>query len=126
MVSELLQKDASQVENWTGCTLQTVQSRGFAIDVRLSSNKMTMRLQIIKNRQERGHILLTALIMAVCLAIGVASFAVLVTSQNKSIDRSLVWNQSIPVAESGVEEALTQLFYNSTNTPPGNGWTVTN
>ena len=84
-----------------------------------------MILQIV-NRHERGHILLTALVMAATVAIGVASFAILVTSQNKSITRSLVWNQSIPIAESGVEEALTQLFYKSTNTPPGNGWTVTN
>jgi hypothetical protein len=69
--------------------------------------------------------LLTALVMAVTLAIAVGSFAILVTSHNKGVSRSLAWNQSIPLAECGVEEALTQLYYTGTNTP-GNGWTVTN
>ena len=85
-----------------------------------------MRVVTNNHGNERGHILLTALVMSVAIAIGVGSFAILVSSQNKSITRSEAWNQCIPVAECGVEEALTQLYYNGTNTPPGNGWTVTN
>jgi hypothetical protein len=84
-----------------------------------------MIIGLNKQRRQRAHILLTSLVMAVTIAIAVGSFAILVTGQNKSIARSMVWNQCIPVAESGVEDALTQLYHKGTNTP-GNGWIVTN
>src|SRR5262249_34593674 len=40
--------------------------------------------------------------------------------------RSLSWNSGIPVAEAGIEEALTQISINGTNPVANNGWVLTN
>lgn len=72
-----------------------------------------------------GQVLLTALVMAATVGIGIGSYLKLVSEQNKSVTRSLVWNRAMPVAESGIEEAMTELYYGGTNVP-AKGWNVTN
>jgi len=57
------------------------------------------------------------------MGISIASYLGLVSSQNRQTARSQAWNSSMPVLEAGIEEALTQLHYNSTNLS-ANGWTL--
>jgi hypothetical protein len=80
-----------------------------------------MKVSKSKQRGTAGIALATVLVLTAILAIGAASFGYLVQNQYKSVNRSQAWNDAMPVAESGVEEALTQLYYTGTNSP-GNGW----
>lgn len=80
-----------------------------------------MNISLSKGRKAAGIALATTLVLTVILSIGAASFGYLVYNQFRSVNRSQAWNDAMPVAESGVEEALTQLFYTGTNSP-GNGW----
>ncbi len=52
-----------------------------------------------------------------------ASYLALVSSQNKSVMRSLAWNTAINVAEAGIEEAMAHLNKNGTNRS-ADSWTV--
>ena len=70
-----------------------------------------------------GSVLTITVISLSIVGIGLASYLSLVSAQNRSVARSLVWNSAMPVAESGLEEGLTQVYYNGTNTP-GNNWTL--
>jgi len=56
-----------------------------------------------------------------CLIIG--TFMSLSSQRSLVSARSLAWNDAMPVAEAGLEEALTQIQYAM---PPTNGWTLTN
>lgn len=80
-----------------------------------------MNISISKRRGSAGIALAATLVLTVIIGIGAASFGYLVYNQYRSVNRSLAWNDAMPVAESGVEEALTQLYYTGTNSP-GNGW----
>src|SRR5712671_1219000 len=60
--------------------------------------------------------------MAVVTAISMASYLVFVSNQNLSVARALAWNSAIPVAEAGLEEALTQIHYNGNTNLSANGW----
>ncbi len=55
-----------------------------------------------------------------------ASYLTLVQYQNKSVMRSQYWNAAIPVAEAGVEEALTQMNTVGDGDRTANGWTLSN
>jgi hypothetical protein len=55
----------------------------------------------------------------VCIAIG--TFMSLSSQRNLVSVRSLAWNDAMPVAEAGIEEALTQIQYAM---PPTNCWTL--
>src|SRR5689334_11329184 len=82
-----------------------------------------MKISKSKRGGSAGIALATVLVLTVILGIGAASFGYLVFNQYRSVNRSQAWNDAMPIAESGVEEALTQLFYTGTNSP-GNGWTL--
>jgi|SRR5579884_584928 len=73
---------------------------------------------------EHGSILVAVLMVVSIMAIAVASYLSLVSSQNKTVARSIAWHECMPVCESGLEEALTQLHYCYTNNLTTNGWTV--
>jgi Tfp pilus assembly protein PilX len=78
-----------------------------------------------RNARSRGGALVIALVLTGIIVVGVASYAIMVSQQNRAVARALAWNSAIPVAESGIEEALSQLYYRGTNAPT-NGWTITN
>ena len=46
----------------------------------------------------------------------------LTTNQNQLIVRSQVWNNAMPVAEAGLEEALTHCYWNFPTNMPTEGW----
>ena len=85
-----------------------------------------MRIQLRPQNRQQANILLVTLLT--CLVIGfiLASYLVLVSSQNLSVMRSLAWNSAIPVLEAGVEEALTQLRHREVSELHSNGWTPVN
>jgi len=81
-------------------------------------------VKIEKQTQTRASALILTLLTATIIGIALASYLVLVNNQNLSVARSLAWNSAIPVVESGVEEALTQIYYYGyTNLHPNN-WTL--
>jgi len=60
----------------------------------------------------QGSVLLLTLLTAWVIGIALVSYLTLVANQNRSIYHSLSWNCCVPVMEAGVEEALTQIYYN--------------
>src|SRR5689334_9268733 len=78
---------------------------------------------IIRNRT--GSALLLALVTVGVMALGLASCLALIQHQSYATMRSLTWNSGIPIAEAGIEEGLTQISVNGTNSFANNGWTLT-
>lgn len=74
--------------------------------------------------KESGGAMLMSLLISIIIGIAMASYLGLVSQQNRSVMRSLAWNSAMPVLESGVEEALTQLHFNGITNLSANGWTL--
>jgi hypothetical protein len=86
-----------------------------------------MNVQITNRNHERAGVLLSALFITAAIAIGIASYMLLVRAQYVSVARSQAWNAALEVAEGGVEEALAQLNPGATATTmsvnrSANGW----
>lgn len=86
-----------------------------------------MRIKIC--REPQGSVLMVTLLTAGVIGMALASYLWLVSNQNLSTMRSLAWNSALPVAEAGVEEALTHLQYTDSAhlavnqwADLGNGW----
>ena len=58
---------------------------------------------------EQGSVVTIVLVSVVLMGIGLGSYLSLVSNQNQSINRSQLWNATIPVAEGGVEEAFAHI-----------------
>jgi hypothetical protein len=76
----------------------------------------------LRSNPQHGGVLLVIMIVTALMGTALASYMSLVKSENRSAMRSLAWNSALPVAEAGIEEALTHLYYNPT-TRSVNGWT---
>lgn len=73
----------------------------------------------------RGSVLVISLVVCVILLISLTSYLTLVSDENRAVGRTQAWNSAMPMAEAGVEEALTQLQYaGSTINLATNGWTL--
>jgi hypothetical protein len=68
--------------------------------------------------------MILTLLISIIIGIALAGYLGLVSHQNRSIARSLAWNSTMPVLESGVEEALTQIHFNGITNLSANGWSV--
>ncbi|MEP6663198.1 MAG: hypothetical protein ABJC04_05985, partial [Verrucomicrobiota bacterium] len=62
--------------------------------------------------QNTGNVLLVTLVITGILGFTLASYLTMIGTQNRSVARSQNWNASIPIAESGVEEAMMHLNKN--------------
>jgi hypothetical protein len=75
---------------------------------------------------KQGSVLLVTLCSAWVIGIALVSFLTLVANQNRTTYHSQTWSSCIPILESGIEEALTQLNFNNcegmTNAET-HGWT---
>lgn len=78
----------------------------------------------IRNCQ-RGSALVVTLLVGSIIAIMLAAYLTLIQYQHRAVLRAEAWNYEIPMAEAGIEEALTQLYYNRNNLAT-NGWTLMN
>ena len=78
-----------------------------------------MKIRAQSNRQ--GHTIILTLV--VCLVLGVVLLGVikLANTGGQMTGRSQNWNNALPIAEAGIEEALTHLRYSPTNRWE-NGW----
>jgi len=80
-------------------------------------------MKIRTNTKAQGSVLMVTLLTAFIFCIALASYLSMVSSQNQSVMRSLTWNSAIPVVEAGIEEALTQVYFNGITNLTANGWT---
>ena len=81
-----------------------------------------MQLQPTSNRRQRGSTLMTALFLCLTIMTVLGSFLALISSRYKMTVRARNWNSALPLAEAGVEEALTHLQDDSSVS--ANGWTA--
>jgi hypothetical protein len=82
-------------------------------------------MKVKSGHQPCGIVLVVTMMAVFIIAVILTSYITLVEGMNASVARSQSWNQAIPVAESGLEEALTQLYYAGTNSSllTSNAWT---
>ena len=79
--------------------------------------------------KNHGSVLLVTLCTAWVIGIALVSYLTLIANQNRTTYHSQSWSACIPVAEAGIEEALTQLNFNNgegTNNATAHGWIATN
>lgn len=82
-----------------------------------------MKLHSLSRSSPRtGSVLVVTLMIAMVIGITLAAFMDLSSSAHRAVIRSGVWNSCIPIAEAGIEEALTHVFLNNTNLE-SQGWT---
>src|SRR5262245_32885267 len=79
-----------------------------------------MKIRTIQ--KDSGGAMLMTLLISIIIGIALAGYLGLVSQQNRSIMRSLAWNSTMPVLESGIEEALTQIHFNGITNLSANGW----
>ena len=77
----------------------------------------------IRQTTNQGSTLLITLVTVGIIGLYMAAYLNLVSNQNLAITRSVHWNSAIPIAEAGIEEALTHLQFNPFGRE-ANGWTV--
>src|SRR5437773_343823 len=78
-------------------------------------------MRFLSKKREQGSVLVITMITCGVIATVLGSYLVLLSSRYNLTARSLVWNSTMPVLESGIEEAMTHLQYD-TNSPGANGW----
>ncbi len=81
-----------------------------------------MHLHPPTNQPERGSTLMTALFLCLTIMTVLGSFLSLISSRYKITVRARGWNSALPLAEAGVEEALTHLQTDANVS--ANGWTA--
>ena len=84
-----------------------------------------MRIVVSRGRRrESGAALLIMLLIVLLIGMSLGSYLALVSSQHRSVMRSLAWNAAVPAMEAGVEEALTQVFHSGITNLAANGWSL--
>lgn len=89
-----------------------------------------MKIAIDKENGDAGNILVVTLIVATVLAISLTSFLYLTNVRSHSVARSQLWNESLTVAEAGIEDGMafvnkfagSQSFTNWINTYSQDNW----
>jgi hypothetical protein len=72
-----------------------------------------------------GSALLVTLLIAGLLAVAVGTYLAMTSQGSTNVKRSIGWNAALPLAEAGVEEALSHVMKN-TNSYAFDGWSLTN
>src|SRR5947207_12381209 len=72
----------------------------------------------------RASTLLIAMVITGIVSATLGSYLLLLQSQNRIVMESLAWNAALPVAEAGIEEAMTHLTRNGSSNLAVNGWTA--
>jgi hypothetical protein len=75
----------------------------------------------IQKSQEAGSALLAVMMLGGIVLLALASYLSLASQENRTVKRSLCWNAALPMAEAGIEDALSQLKRNTTNFA-ADGW----
>src|SRR5687768_58356 len=77
----------------------------------------------IKKKSEQGAILVGILIVGVVVSTVLVALVTLVTQEHKMLTKSATWNSALPVAEAGVEEAMSHMRQVGVGPRFVNGWT---
>jgi hypothetical protein len=80
-----------------------------------------MKPQIHSQKRDQGSVLLVTMLVTAIMGITLASYLIMIQTQNTSVVRSQTWNSSIAITEAGIEDALQLINKNS-----GNFMTLTN
>jgi hypothetical protein len=78
-----------------------------------------------KPARPSGSALLMSLLIVGVMAVALGSYLMLIQNEAHAMMRSISWNSGIPVAEAGLEEALTHISVCGTNSFQNNGWVLT-
>ena len=81
-------------------------------------------MKINTNPQLQGSTLLVTLMTATIIGVTLASYLSMVSNQNRSTMRSLSWNSAVPIVEAGLEEGLTQIYFNGITNLTANDWSL--
>ena len=68
-----------------------------------------MKIILPKQSREQGSVLLITITFGVILLLVLASYLMLLTGQKSVVTRSQTWNDSMTMAEAGIEEGLAQV-----------------
>ena len=71
-----------------------------------------------------GNVLVSSLVVSGTLGFVLAGYLTLVGYQHKASMRSTAWNAALPLAEAGIEEAMSQINANGTNLVANNDWSL--
>jgi len=74
---------------------------------------------------ERGSVLLGALVILGLLALTLMATLNMVSTQRNIVNRTQKWNLAIPMCEAGVEDAMAHLNYTGTTNLGSDGWALT-
>ena len=77
----------------------------------------------IQRSRETGSTLLAVLLLTGIILLALGTYLALASTENRIVKRSLCWNAALPMAEAGIEEALSQLKQNTTNFA-ADGWST--
>jgi hypothetical protein len=80
-------------------------------------------MNIQTKSQTQGSVLLVALLTATVIGISLSSYLTLTSNQHLAVFRSSSWSECIPVAEAGIEEAMTQINSTAITKLWANNWT---
>ncbi len=80
----------------------------------------------ISHKKSGGFALFATLMTTGIICVFIGSYLSMVRSESQLTTHSHTWNMAIPVAEAGIEEALTQLKFNHTNQIANNNWELKN
>jgi hypothetical protein len=76
----------------------------------------------IRTKTQAGSITMIATLTVAVIGVSLASYLTLTSRQNVATTWSQYWTLEIPVAEAGIEEALTHLYHNGPSNLTANGW----
>jgi hypothetical protein len=78
---------------------------------------------LLQQKSQAGNTLLMVLMCGGILVAALGTYLGLTSSENKNVKRSICWNAALPVAEAGIEEAMSHVVANATNFS-ADGWTT--
>jgi Tfp pilus assembly protein PilX len=83
-------------------------------------------MRFTRTQSTQGNVLLVVIIFSAMLAVLVLSGLALVSNKNTLTVRSLDWNNAMPLAEAGIEEALSHLQFSQNTNFQTDAWTLSN
>ena len=80
---------------------------------------------LYKRNSEQGAMLVGTLIMSAIIATVLVSVVTMAVQEHRMLARSATWNASLPIAEAGIEEAMSHCRQVGVGLRNVNGWTYT-
>src|SRR5688572_9731927 len=83
-----------------------------------------MQTNVKMRHRSNGSVLLIVMGTVIVLAIVLAAVLSLTSQEQRVLARTSAWNAALPVAEAGIEEAMSHLRQVGTGARAANGWTA--